>query len=183
MVKNVYHIGSTIWISMVDAGKKKFKFQYYNIIFNKFFFKTFGFTHACEKLIMRMRVYAFENVLRQPIFWFDFKSSSPSNIISRLAKETPLVKSASTVKKLKILNCLSFLILQAGSLRVAQVISAFVTLSAALIIAFTYGWKFAVVLVIGVPIIAGAAYKQLMILQKSQKQDLECMNEAARVRK
>lgn len=75
------------------------------------------------------------------------------------------------------------MILQAGSLRVAQVISAFVTLSAALIIAFTYGWKFAVVLVIGVPIIAGAAYKQLMILQKSQKQDLECMNEAARVRK
>jgi len=60
---------------------------------------------------MRMRVYAFENVLRQPIFWFDFKSSSPSNIISRLAKETPLVKSASTVTKLKILNCLSFFML------------------------------------------------------------------------
>ncbi|XP_060871148.1 ATP-dependent translocase ABCB1-like [Metopolophium dirhodum] len=125
--------------------------------------QTFGFTYACEKLIMRMRVYAFKNVLRQPIFWFDFKSSSPSNIISRLARETPLVKSA-------------------GSLRVAQVISAFVTLSAALIIAFTFGWKFAVVLVIGVPIIAGAAYKQLMIVQRSQKQDLECMDEAARIK-
>ncbi|CAI6347628.1 unnamed protein product [Macrosiphum euphorbiae] len=125
--------------------------------------QTFGFTHACEKLIMRMRVYAFENVLRQPIFWFDFKSSSPSNIISRLARETPLVKSA-------------------GSLRVAQVISAFVTLSAALIIAFTFGWKFAVVLVIGVPIIAGAAYKQLMIVQKSQKKDFEYMDEAARIK-
>ncbi|XP_016663132.1 multidrug resistance protein 1A isoform X2 [Acyrthosiphon pisum] len=125
--------------------------------------QTFGFTHACEKLIMRLRVYAFENVLRQPIFWFDFKSSSPSNIISRLAKETPLVKSA-------------------GSLRVAQVISAFVTLSAALIIAFTFGWKFAVVLVIGVPIIAGAAYKQLMIVQKGQKKDVECMDEAARIK-
>ncbi|XP_022176201.1 multidrug resistance protein 1B-like isoform X3 [Myzus persicae] len=124
--------------------------------------QTFGFTHACEKLIMRMRVYAFENVLRQPVFWFDFKSSSPSNIISSLAREAPLVKSA-------------------GSLRVAQVISAFVTLSAALIIAFTFGWKLAVVLVIGVPLIAGAAYKQLMIVQKNQKQDFECMDEADRI--
>jgi len=56
-------------------------------------------------------------------------------------------------------------------------------LSGALIIAFTFGWKFTIVLVIGVPIIAGAAYKQLMIVQKSQKQDLECMDKAAKVRK
>jgi len=45
---------------------------------------------------MRMRIYAFGNVLRQPVFWFDFKNSSPSNIINRLAREAPLVKSAST---------------------------------------------------------------------------------------
>jgi len=56
-------------------------------------------------------------------------------------------------------------------------------MSAALIIAFTFGWKLAVVLVIGVPIIAGATYKQLVVLQKSQKQDLECMDKADRVRK
>lgn len=121
--------------------------------------QAFGFTHACEKLIMHMRVDAFENVLRQPIYWFDFKSSSPNNIISILAREAPLVKSA-------------------GSLRVAQIISAFVTLTAALIIAFTFGWKLAIILVIGVPIIAGAAYKQLTIMQKNQKQEIEYMDEA-----
>ncbi|XP_025201296.1 multidrug resistance protein 1A-like isoform X2 [Melanaphis sacchari] len=121
--------------------------------------QTFGFTHACEKLIMRMRIYAFENVLRQPVFWFDFKSSSPSVIINRLDREAPLVKSA-------------------GSLRVAQIISAFVTLSSAIIISFVFGWKFAIVLVIGVPIIAGAAYKQLMMVQKSQKRDFEFMAKA-----
>jgi len=65
-------------------------------------FKTFGFTHACEKLIMRMRVYAFKNVLCQPVFWFDLKSSSPSNIISRLSREAPLVKSASIDIKISI---------------------------------------------------------------------------------
>ncbi|XP_060833712.1 ATP-dependent translocase ABCB1-like isoform X4 [Rhopalosiphum padi] len=124
--------------------------------------QTFGFTHACEKLIMRIRIYAFENVLRQPVFWFDFKSSSPSIIISRLSREAPLVKSA-------------------GILRVAQVISAFVTLSAAIIIAFTFGWKFAIILVIGVPIIAGAAYKQLIIVQKSKKRDFEVMDKANRI--
>lgn len=68
-------------------------------------------------------------------------------------------------------------------MRIGQVISAFVTLSAALIIAFTFGWKLAIVLVLGVPIIAGAAYKQLMLVQRSQKRDSECMDEAGRVRK
>lgn len=51
-----------------------------------------------------------------------------------------------------------------------------------MIIAFTFGWKLAVVLVLGVPIIAGAAYKQLMLVRKSQKRDSECMDEAGRVR-
>lgn len=48
---------------------------------------------------MRLRVQAFENVLRQPVFWFDLKCSSPGNIITRLARDAPLVKSVSTVIK------------------------------------------------------------------------------------
>lgn len=46
---------------------------------------------------MRMRVQAFENVLRQPVFWFDLKSSSPGNLITRLARDAPLLKSVSIV--------------------------------------------------------------------------------------
>lgn len=61
------------------------------------FLKTIGLTNACEKLIIRMRVQAFENVLRQPVYWFDFKSSSPSNLITILAKEAPLVKLVSSI--------------------------------------------------------------------------------------
>jgi len=48
-------------------------------------------------------------------------------------------------------------------------------------IAFTFGWKLAIVLVLGVPFIAGAAYKQLTLVQKSQNRDTECMDEAGRV--
>lgn len=51
-----------------------------------------------------------------------------------------------------------------------------------MVIAFTFGWKLAIVLALGVPIIAGAAYKQLMLMRKSQYRDTECMNEAGRVR-
>lgn len=50
-------------------------------------------------------------------------------------------------------------------------------------IAFSFGWKLAIVLVLGVPIIAGASYTQLMLVRKSQKRDSECMDEAGRVRK
>ncbi|XP_025418287.1 multidrug resistance protein 1-like [Sipha flava] len=124
--------------------------------------QTIGLTTASEKLIMRMRVQAFENILRQPVYWFDLKSSSPGNLITRLARDAPLVKSA-------------------AGLRAGQVISALVTLSAALVIAFAFGWKLAIVLVFGVPIIAGAAYKQLMLVRKSQKRDSECMDEAGRI--
>lgn len=46
---------------------------------------------------MRIRIQAFENILRQPIFWFDLKSSSPSNLTTRLARDAPLIKSVSKV--------------------------------------------------------------------------------------
>lgn len=65
------------------------------------FFKTIGLTNACEKLIMRMRAQAFENVLRQPVFWFDLKSSSPGNLVTKLARDAPLVKSVSILSQLQ----------------------------------------------------------------------------------
>lgn len=49
---------------------------------------------------MRMRVQAFENILRQPVFWFDLKSSSPGNLVTKLARDAPLVKSVSNLKKI-----------------------------------------------------------------------------------
>jgi len=58
-------------------------------------------------LIMRLRIQAFKNVLRQPIFFFNLKSSSPDNIMTRLARDAPLVKSVSTKsQQLKLKNVL-----------------------------------------------------------------------------
>lgn len=64
---------------------------------------------------MRMRAQAFENVLRQPVFWFDLKSASPGKLVTKLARDAPLVKSVSILMQLQRLiqevgnkvNCLS----------------------------------------------------------------------------
>lgn len=49
-------------------------------------------TTACEKLIARARLLVFENLLRQPVGWFDLETSSPGILVNRLARNAPLIK-------------------------------------------------------------------------------------------
>ncbi|XP_050546775.1 ATP-dependent translocase ABCB1-like isoform X3 [Daktulosphaira vitifoliae] len=112
--------------------------------------KTIGLTTASEKLIMQIRINTFENILRQPIYWFEFKNSHPNTLINKLAKEAPLIKSV-------------------ASLRVSQIISIIVTTSVGLIISFGLGWKISIVLVFGVPLIIISINKQFILLRKIQK--------------
>lgn len=44
-----------------------------------------------------------------------------------------------------------------------------------------YGWKLACMLLIGVPLIAGAAYQQTLIIRRNQLRDLKLMDSAGRV--
>lgn len=62
-------------------------------------FQTVCMTHAAEKLIMRMRSKAFNNVLKQPVGWFDLESSSSGYLITRLARDAPLVKAVRKLHK------------------------------------------------------------------------------------
>ncbi|KAG8222222.1 hypothetical protein J437_LFUL001420 [Ladona fulva] len=117
---------------------------------------------AAEKLVMRLRLIAFMNILRQPVGWFDLESHSSGKLITRLARDAPLVKAAS-------------------GLRAGTVLSSLVTLVSALMIAFLYGWKLALLLVVGVPLIAAASYHQTMILRRYQRRDAELMEDAGRV--
>jgi ABC-type multidrug transport system fused ATPase/permease subunit len=50
-------------------------------------------TTACEKLVKRLRVLAFSNILRQPVGWMDQDDNAPYRLCVRLAREAPLVKS------------------------------------------------------------------------------------------
>lgn len=67
-------------------------------------------------------------------------------------------------------------------MRVGQVMSAIVTLTTAVGIAFVYGWKLAIVLALAVPLIVGAGYQQQLGLRKHQRRDAKFMDEAGRVK-
>lgn len=126
------------------------------------FTQTICMTSAAEKLIMRMRSKAFNSILRQPVSWFDLESSSTGYLITRLSRDAPLVKAA-------------------AGLRVGHMITASVTMGSGIFIAFLFGWKLAMLLIFGVPFIAGAAYQQNMILKKSQFRDSRLMEIAGKI--
>lgn len=54
--------------------------------------KAKGMTEANEKLLVRVRAQVFENILRQPVGWFDLETSSPGILVNRLARNIPLIK-------------------------------------------------------------------------------------------
>ncbi|XP_050420409.1 ATP-dependent translocase ABCB1-like isoform X2 [Adelges cooleyi] len=124
--------------------------------------QTLCLTYAAEQLMMRMRTMAFVNILRQAVGWFDYKDSSPGNLITTLARDAPVVKAA-------------------GGMRAGQVMAAIVTLVSAITIALVFGWKLAIVLGLSVPLVIGAAYQQQIIQRKHQRRDAKFMDEAGRI--
>lgn len=49
-------------------------------------------TNAAEKLVMRLRLLAFINILRQAVGWFDLERNSAGMLITRLSRDAPLIK-------------------------------------------------------------------------------------------
>jgi ABC-type multidrug transport system fused ATPase/permease subunit len=56
------------------------------------FLQIVGMTHAAEKLVMRLRLLAFINILRQAVGWFDLEQNSAGVLITRLSRDAPLIK-------------------------------------------------------------------------------------------
>lgn len=52
-------------------------------------------TWASERLVVRMRLLAFRNLLHQTVAWFDRDSCSPDKLANRLARDAPTVKAVS----------------------------------------------------------------------------------------
>ncbi|XP_014294685.1 ATP-dependent translocase ABCB1 [Halyomorpha halys] len=115
-----------------------------------------------EKMIAVMRLKAFTSIVRQTIGWFDAESHTAGRLVTSLARDPPLIKAA-------------------AGFRAGQVLIAATSLVAALIIAFSTGWKLACILLVVVPIIAGAAYKQASLLRRHQKRDAKFMDDAGQV--
>lgn len=54
---------------------------------------------AAEHLVARIRLSAMENIIRQEISWFDETRYSVGKLITRLARDAPIVKSVSWSSK------------------------------------------------------------------------------------
>ncbi len=57
-----------------------------------YFLRTVFINSAGEHLCLRLRMYAYISILRQPISWFDSQAHSPARLYTRLASDVPFVK-------------------------------------------------------------------------------------------
>jgi hypothetical protein len=56
------------------------------------FFSTITFAKAGEELILRMRLLAFESMLRREMSWFDHEKNSVGSLLTRLSNDTAALK-------------------------------------------------------------------------------------------
>jgi ABC-type multidrug transport system fused ATPase/permease subunit len=124
--------------------------------------QTLSMTTALEKLVKRLRVLAFSNILCQPVSWMDEDDNSPYKLCTKLARDAPLVKSI-------------------AGLRAGQVLSVLVTSVTAFTISFVYGWKLALMLIIAVPLLVFASYYLHRINRRYQQRDNNLMDLAGKV--
>ncbi|TKR73206.1 hypothetical protein L596_020543 [Steinernema carpocapsae] len=92
------------------------------------FMQSFFFGLAAERLTMRLRSKLFRNIMRMDIAYFDQPNHSSGKIATRLATDTPNVKSAIDY-------------------RLGSVFSAFVSVGCGIAIAFYYGWQMALLVI------------------------------------
>ncbi|XP_046678545.1 phosphatidylcholine translocator ABCB4-like isoform X2 [Homalodisca vitripennis] len=124
--------------------------------------QTINMEMAAEKLVMRIRMLAFTNILTQPMAWFDFSKNSTGNLLTRLDRDAPLIKGA------------------AGQ-RAGHVIGSFVMISLGTLIAFLFGWQLAMLLVFTMPILIACSYQEVVVLRSSQLRDTKLMDKAGKL--
>lgn len=54
--------------------------------------QTINMEMAAEKLVMRIRLQAFNNVLSQPMAWYDFNKNTVGSLLTRMDRDAPLIK-------------------------------------------------------------------------------------------
>ena len=127
------------------------------------FLQSALFGYAAEKMTTRLRTSLFYNIMRMDIGYFDMPTHSPGKISTRLATDTPNVKSA-----------IDF--------RLGAVIAALISIICGLIISFYYSWATAL-LVLGIfPLGVVGRALQLRYLKGSTEKDARDMEKAGNVR-
>lgn len=66
-----------------------------------YWLQTVGMATAAEKLVLRLRLLAFDNIVRQAVGWFDLEEHSSGRLITRLARDAPLIKAVNSLNFFK----------------------------------------------------------------------------------
>ncbi|XP_069111959.1 ATP-dependent translocase ABCB1-like isoform X2 [Argopecten irradians] len=120
------------------------------------------FAFSGENLTLRLRLNVFTAFLRQDVSYFDDPKHSTGALTTRLATDATLLQTVTGI-------------------RLSIVVNSFVSLVAALVISFIFGWKLALVVLGGVPILAAAGYLQFKVVTGQHKGDQKTLENAGKV--
>ncbi|XP_060073738.1 ATP-dependent translocase ABCB1-like [Ylistrum balloti] len=120
------------------------------------------FAHSGENLTLRLRLNTFSALLRQDVAYFDDPRHATGALTTRLATDATLLQTVTGI-------------------RLSIIVSSFVSLVAALVISFIFGWKLALVVLGGVPILAAAGYLQFKVITGQHKGDEKTLENAGKV--
>lgn len=131
-----------------------------NFVSNLFMHTNFGI--AGERMTFRLRLKMFRAYLRQDAAYFDDPKHGTGSLTTRLATDASLIKTAT-------------------GFRIGTILSSIVSLVAALAIAFYYGWKLALVVLGGVPILMLSSSLQIKVVMGKHKDDQNKLEDAGKI--
>ncbi|XP_055864045.1 ATP-dependent translocase ABCB1-like isoform X3 [Biomphalaria glabrata] len=120
---------------------------------------AFGFSG--ERLTKRLRQLTFQNILRQDVEYFDNPKHSTGALTTRLATDASMVKNATGI-------------------RLATIVQSITSMGAGIGIAFAFGWKLALAVLGGVPLLALAGMLNMKLLKANQERDSKLLEEAGK---
>ncbi|EDV26960.1 uncharacterized protein TRIADDRAFT_54424 [Trichoplax adhaerens] len=126
------------------------------------FLQTLMYGISGEYMTKRLRSQTFRAILKQEIGWFDEQSHTTGALCNRLATDASEVKGATGT-------------------RLGAVIQSIVSMVAALVIAFVYGWKLALVILGCVPFIVVSGAIQMRVFIGGAKKNKDAADKAAEV--
>ncbi|XP_004537388.1 multidrug resistance protein homolog 49 [Ceratitis capitata] len=124
--------------------------------------QTYMFNTAGVKMTSRLRLDAFNAIIRQEVAYFDDQRNSVGALCARLAGDCSNVQGAT------------------GS-RIGIIVQAMSTLTIGVILAFTYSWKLTLVTLVTLPLVCAAILFETRFMEASTNKERQAIEDASRL--